>query len=354
MQNMKIKAGLLTALLSISSVFFPVWLSAAEQKEVNLYSARKEKLIKPLLDQFTGQTGIKVNFVTGKADALLKRLQSEGDNSPADLFITTDAGRLHRAKEAGVLQPVESDVLNEVIPENLRDKEGYWFGLSQRARPIFYVKDKVKPEELSTYESLADKKWKGRICIRSSNNIYNQSLVASMIAHNGKEAVETWAKAFVANFARPPKGGDRDQIKAAAAGQCDIAIANTYYYGAMLTNEKDPAQQQAAKAVSLFWPNQHDTAEGKARGVHVNVSGIGMTSAAKHKEAALKLMEFLVNKAAQKWYADVNHEYPVVADVEWSELLKSWGKFKADTLNLSRLGELNTEAVKLMDRAGWK
>jgi iron(III) transport system substrate-binding protein len=340
---------LVAGLLSLS---FALPNIAMADGEVNLYSARKEKLIKPLLDKFTAETGIKVNFVTAKADALLKRLEIEGDNSPADVFITTDAGRLYRAKQAGVLQSVQSDVLKNSIPENLRDPAGFWYGLSQRARPIFYVKSKVKPEELSTYEALADDKWKKRICIRSSNNIYNQSLVASMLGQNASDKnakeVETWATKFVENFAKPPKGGDRDQIKAAAAGQCDIAIANTYYYGAMLNNKKDQKQKDAANAVAIFWPNQD------GRGVHVNISGVAMTKAAKNKENALKLMEFLVNKDSQKWYAEVNYEYPVVADVEWSDMLKSWGKFKADTLNLSKLGEFNSDAVKLMDRAGWK
>ena len=340
---------LLAVLLSLS---FTLPNIAMANGEVNLYSARKEKLIKPLLDKFTSETGIKVNFVTAKADALLKRLEAEGDNSPADIFITTDAGRLYRAQQSGVLQSVQSDILNNSIPENLRDPAGFWYGLSQRARPIFYVKSKVKAEELSTYEDLANEKWKKRICIRSSNNIYNQSLVASMLGQNASDKnikeVEAWATKFVANFAKPPKGGDRDQIKAAAAGQCDIAIANTYYYGAMLNNKKDQKQKDAANALAIFWPNQD------GRGAHVNISGVAMTKAAKNKENALKLMEFLVNKDSQKWYAEVNHEYPVVVDVEWSEMLKSWGKFKADTLNLSKLGEFNSDAVKLMDRARWK
>jgi iron(III) transport system substrate-binding protein len=322
-------------------------LLASASGEVNLYSARKEQLIKPLLDRFTEETGISVNLVTGKADALLKRLETEGRNTPADLLITTDAGRLHRAKDAGVLQPVTSETLDTAIPENLRDPEGYWFGLSQRARPIFYVKGKVDPSELSTYEDLASEKWKGRICIRSSSNIYNQSLVASMIANDGEQQTEAWASGLVANFARPPKGGDRDQIKAAAAGQCDIAIANTYYAGAMLSG-KDEEQKAAAAKMGLFWPNQ------EGRGAHVNVSGVGMTVAAKNSENAMKLMEYLVGEEAQKWYAEVNQEYPVRTGVAWSEILESWGEFKADTLNLSRLGELNGDAVRLMDRAGWK
>ena len=320
---------------------------AMATEEVNLYSARKEALIKPLLDRFSAETGIEVNLVTGKADALLKRLESEGRNSPADLLLTTDAGRLDRAKRAGVLAPVKSRVLEERVPANYRDPEGYWYGLSVRARPIVYVKGKVKPEELSTYEALADPKWKGRICIRSSNNIYNQSLVASMIAANGVEATEQWARAFVKNFARPPRGGDRDQIKAAAAGQCDIAIVNTYYL-AMMLNSKDPAQRKAARRVAAFWPNQD------GRGTHVNVSGIGLTAAARHREEAIRLMEFLASDEAQAWYARVNHEYPVRKDIEISETLKAWGKFKADELNLSLLGKYNAEAVRLMDRAGWK
>jgi iron(III) transport system substrate-binding protein len=320
---------------------------ATAEGEVNLYSARKEKLIKPLLDKFTATTGITVNLVTGKADALLKRLEVEGKNSPADLFITTDAGRLHRAKVAGVLQKVESDILNKSIPSNLRDNDGTWFGLSLRARPILYVKSKVKPEELSTYEALVDDKWKNRICIRGSGNIYNQSLVASMISNIGAEKTEAWAKKFVANFARPPKGGDRDQIKAAAAGQCDIAIANTYYLGKMI-HGKDEAQKKAADVVAIFWPNQ------AGRGAHINVSGVAMTKSAKNKDNAKKLMEFLVSKDPQEWYASSNHEYPVVVSTKWSKTLTSWGKFKADELNLSKLGELNADAVKLMDRAGWK
>lgn len=315
--------------------------------EVNLYSARKEKLIKPLLDNFTKETGIKVNLVTAKAGPLLKRLETEGTNSPADLFITTDAGRLHKAKAAGVLQATTSDILNKAIPSEYRDPEGFWYGLSLRARPIFYVKGKVKSEELSTYEALADDKWKDRICIRSSGNIYNQSLVASMIANIGEEKTQAWANKLVANLGRKPKGGDRDQIKAAAAGQCDIAIANTYYYGSMI-HGKDEKQKEAAAAVAVFWPNQAD------RGAHVNISGVAMTKAAKNKANAQKLMEFLTTKNSQKWYAEVNYEYPVLADADWSETLVSWGKFKADSLNLSKLGELNADAVKLMDKAGWK
>lgn len=333
-------AGALAALIALPT-------AALGQDEVNLYSARKEDLIKPLLDRFTDETGVRVNLVTGKEDALLKRLESEGINSPADLLITTDAGRLYRAKQAGVTQPVESTALDTAIPANYRDPQGHWFGLSLRARPILYVKGKVDPAELSTYEDLADAKWKGRICIRSSDNIYNQSLVASLIVADGAEATERWAKGLVANLARPPQGGDRDQIKAAAAGQCDIAIANTYYLAGMLTS-KDESQRAAAERMGVFWPDQD------GRGVHVNVSGAAVTKSAKHKDSAVKLVEFLASDASQQWYAETNGEYPVRPNVPVSETLSAWGELKADDLNLARLGELNAEAVRLMDRAGWK
>lgn len=321
--------------------------SVAIATELNLYSARKEQLIKPLLDKFTAATNIKVNLLTGKADALLKRMEAEGKNTPADLLITVDAGRLYRAKMMGLFQTIESETLNNAIPAHLRDKDGQWYGLSLRDRPIIYSPDRVKKEQLSSYEDLADPKWKGAICTRSSSNIYNQSLVASMIAANGEEKTEAWAKGLVANFARSPKGGDRDQIKAVAAGQCDIAIANTYYLGKMLKG-KDKNQRKAAKVVSVFWPNQ------EGRGVHVNVSGAGVTATAKNKENAIKLLEFLVNEESQAWYAKVNHEHPVRPGVKMSKLLMKFGEFKADQLDLTLLGENNPLAVKIMDRAGWK
>ncbi|MEA3410284.1 MAG: extracellular solute-binding protein, partial [Pseudomonadota bacterium] len=248
---------------------------------------------------------------------------------------------------AGVLQPVESAVLEDTIPATYRDPEGYWYGLSLRARPVMYVKGRVNPEALSTYEELSSGQWRKRICIRSSSNIYNQSLVASMIESDGEAATETWARGLVANFARPPSGGDRDQIKAAAAGQCDIAVANTYYLGMML-NSRDAAEAQAAEKIAVFWPNQG------GRGAHVNVSGAGVTKAARHREDAVRLIEFLAGEDAQRWYADVNYEYPVRGGMEISETLRAWGDFKADGVNLSRLGENNAAAVKLMDRAGWK
>jgi len=333
--------------LFISSIALLSISVNALASEVNLYSARKEALIKPALKNFTKQTGIKVNLVTGKADALLKRLESEGKNTPADLFITTDAGRLYRAKTANVLQTVSSDKLNAAIPANYRDPEGFWYGLSLRARPIFYVKGVVDPKTLSTYEDLAKDNFKGKICIRSSSNIYNQSLVASMIEAVGVEKTQQWANKFVQNLARKPKGGDRDQIKGAAAGQCDLAIANTYYFGKMLAGKK-AAQKKAAMAMNIFWPNQGD------RGTHVNISGAGVTKYAKNKDNAIRLIEFLSSKESQRWYADINFEYPVRTDVAPSKLLAQWGEFKADSINLDVLGKNNAEAVRIMDRAGWK
>jgi len=315
--------------------------------EVNVYSARKEALIKPLLEQFSKSTGISVNLITGKADALLQRLKIEGKASPADIFITVDAGRLQRAKEAGVLQAIDSAILKKNIPANLRDVDKLWFGLSQRARTIFYAKDRVKPSQLSSYEDLATSQWQGRICLRSSNNIYNQSLVASMIENIGTQETETWAKKMVANLAKPPTGGDTDQLKAVAAGVCDVTIANTYYYG-RLSNSDNASDQQIVEKVKIFWPNQNN------RGVHMNVSGAGVTKFAKHKDNAIKLIEFMSSAQSQAWYAAVNSEFPVLKSAEISTVLQSWGEFTADPIPLNKLGENNRSAVELMDRAGWK
>lgn len=332
-------AASITSLLTLNA---PV-----SAEEVNVYSARKEALIKPLLDKFSAETGIEVNLVTGKADALISRLNSEGKHSPADLLLTTDVGRLVRAKQQGLTQAVTSETLEQHIPVQLRDDDAHWFSLTLRARPIMYAPDRVDPSQLSTMEALTDSKWKGRICIRSSSNIYNQSMIAAMIQQEGEADTLNWAKGLVKNFARPPKGGDRDQIKAVVSGQCDIAIANTYYLAGML-NSADESQQAIASQVKVFWPNQND------RGAHVNVSGAAVTKHAPNREQAVKLLEYMVRTDSQAWYAETNHEYPVRDGVEWSETLKRFGAFKAENIPLYRVGELNADAVKVMDKAGWK
>jgi len=315
--------------------------------EVNVYSARQEALIKPLLDEFTKKTDIEVNLVTGKGDALLTRLVNEGKNAPADLLLTVDAGRLYRAQESGVLQSVNDQTINKLIPEKLRSTDNMWFGLSIRARVLMYAKDRVNKSELDSYESLSDDKWKGRICIRSSSNIYNQSLVAGMIAQNGLEKTENWLQKFTNNFARKPTGGDRDQIKAVAAGECDVAVSNSYYLGHML-NSSDKKQKLAAEKVTLFWPNQKD------RGTHINISGAGVTKHSKNIENAKKLIVFLASDESQRWYANKNNEFPIRDNVEVSPTLKAWGPFIADQMNVSQLGKFNADAIKAMDRVGWK
>ena len=338
------------ALVLLCGAFWaPSVLSTDDGKSVNIYSARKEALILPILERFRDQTGIEFNLVTGKADALLKRLRMEGEASPADVFITVDAGRLHRAKEAGVLQKIGSESIDAAVPAHLRDADGFWVALSKRARTIIYARDRVDATALSTYEGLADPTWKGRICIRSSGNIYNQSLVASMIEASGVEQTEAWAEGLVGNFARPPAGGDTDQLRAVAAGECDVAVANTYYFGRLAASSKEEDQAVAA-ALKVFWPNQ---GEGD-RGVHMNVSGVGITASAQNRDSAIRLLEFLVSPEAQTWYAEVNHEYPVVPGVAASETLESFGAFNEDTLNLTALGANNRQAVELMDRAGWR
>jgi iron(III) transport system substrate-binding protein len=334
------------ALILISLILLSACQPQASE-EVNLYSARKEALMKPLLDAFTLETGIKVNLISSKADALLTRIESEGNNSPADVLLTTDAGRLHRAKTAGVFTEIDSKILDTAIPSQYRDPQNQWFGLSVRARPIMLT-EAATQMEIARYEDLADPRLSKQICVRSSGNIYNQSLVAATIEANGQADTETWAKGLVANFARSPQGGDRDQIRAAAVGQCSIVIANTYYLANMLSDENKADDYQAASKVTVIWPNQED------RGTHVNISGAGVLKAAPNRNNAVKLIEFLASDTAQKLYAEVNFEYPVKPEIELHPILQSWGAFKADTLSLSKLGENNTAAVQLMDRAGWK
>ncbi|TCO78352.1 Fe(3+) ABC transporter substrate-binding protein [Chromatocurvus halotolerans] len=330
-------AAVTTAVLSAGTV----------AETLNIYSARQEALIKPLLDRFSDETGVEVNLVTGSGDALITRLTTEGRNSPADVLLTSDAGRLYRARQAGVLQPVSSDVLTAAIPANLRSPDNLWYGLSVRARVLIIAPDRVNTDELQDYEDLADPQWKGRICVRSSGNIYNQSLVAGMLAQQDSAQTQAWLDGFVRNFARPPQGGDRDQIKAVAAGQCDVALVNSYYLGAMLQSDNDE-ERQAAEQVELLWPNQSN------RGAHINISGAGVTRASEQPDLARQLIEFLVREDSQRWYAETNNEYPVRDGVPHSRLLQAWGDFKADALDVSELGRLNAQAVMAMDRANWK
>ena len=274
-------------------------------------------------------------------------MELEGANSPADVLLTVDVGRLWRAKEADLLQSVDSDVLMRQVPSQYRDSDNQWFAASLRSRVIVYDKERVDPAELSTYEALADPKWRGDICVRSSSNIYNQSLVASLISHNGLDDTETWANGLVENFARSPQGGDRDQIAAVAIGQCQLAIVNTYYFAGMINSTIEDQREQASR-VAVFWPNQD------GRGAHINISGAAVARHAPNPEAAVQLIEYLVSDESQEWYAETNNEYPVREGVPVSETLASWGAFKADGLALEQLGIHNAEAVRLMDRAGWR
>lgn len=316
-------------------------------QEVNVYSHRHYDSDKQLFEEFEKQTGIKVNVVKASADELINKLEMEGQNSPADVLITVDAGRLYRAKSKGLLQPIESEILFSTIPAHLRDAGNEWFGITKRARVIVYDKEKTKPENFKTYESLSDAKAKGKVLIRSSDNVYNQSLLASIIANSDDETAKKWAKGVVANMAREPKGGDRDQIKAIAAGEGTLAVTNTYYLAQMLS-DTDEESVKAAQKVAVIFPNQD------GRGTHINVSGAAVTKYAPNKENAIKLIEFLVSKTSQAVYANEEKEYPIRTDVEMAQILKDWGTFKEDTLSLSKLGENQEKAVIIFDEVKWK
>lgn len=329
---------------------------AAEEKapaEVNVYSARKEYLVRPLLEAFTEKTGVKVNFISDKAGKLIARLKAEGDASPADILLTADVGNLEYARLEGVLQPFTSVPLQQKIPSHYQFDAGndslYWVGLTERARVIVYNKEKISRDELSTYEDLASERWKGRVAIRSSTNIYNQSLLASFIHANGVDATKEWAENIVANFARTPKGGDTDQIKAVAAGEADVAIVNSYYYGRLLASE-DADNQAIISKVGIFFPNQ---GEGE-RGTHVNISGGAVTQSAKHKAMAVELLEFLASDEAQKQYAALNHEFPVVTGIESSAVAQSFGEFTRDDVVLSELTPHREDVIRLFDQVGWR
>jgi len=322
-------------------------LQTAAAEEVNVYSSRHYSTDQALYDGFAETTGITVNLIEAEGDALIERMQAEGDASPADVFITSDASRLSRAVEAGLFQPVQSEALSAAVPENLRHPDGLWFGLSTRVRAIIYAKDRVDPAGIATYEDLADPQWQDRICIRSSSNVYNQSLIASLIATDGLEAAESWAEGIVANMARKPQGGDTDQIKAVAAGECDVAVANHYYLARLIGSDK-PDDNEVASAVGIIFPNQD------GRGAHANVSGGGVAARAPNKDAAVKFLEYLTMPEAQAYFADGNHEYPVVERVKLSPVLEEWGAFKTDDISVDTYGANNADALKAMDRAGWQ
>ncbi len=327
-----------------ASYFSP---SVAQGQVINLYSARHYDTDNAIYTNFTKATGIRVNLVEAKAEELIARIKAEGANSPADLIVTVDAGNLYRAQQEGILQPTRSEILTRVIPANLRDPQGHWYGLTKRARVIVYNRDKVRPQELSTYEDLANPKWKGRLIVRSSSNIYNQSLMGSIIVANGREKAEAWARGLVANFARPPQGNDTAHIQDVAAGAGDLTLVNTYYVARLLKSKK-AADREVVERVGVFFPNQND------RGTHVNISGAGVVKNAPNPADALKFIEYLVSREAQDIFARSNNEYPVVSGTAIDSIVRGFGAFKEDKVNAAEYARLNGEAVRMMDRAGWK
>ena len=320
-----------------------------ESNEVNLYSQRHYSVDELQYKNFTEKTGIKVNVVKANADELIERLKNEGENSPADLFVTVDAGKLYNARESGVLQKIPSEAINKNIREDILDADSYWAPITYRSRIIVYSNERVSESDLSTYEDLASSKWKNRILVRSSSNAYNQALMSSLVANLGSENTEKWSSAVVSNFARDPKGSDRDQVKAIAAGQGDLAIVNSYYIGLLLASEKEE-EINAGNSVSVFFPNQ---GEGD-RGSHINISALGLTKNSPNRRNAIKLIEYLTSEEAQKVYVNNSYEYPANSLVQPSEIVRGWGEFKIDKLNLNALGEYRPEAIKIFDKTGWK
>lgn len=340
--GIKVAAGVVAVLASVFSFSsFAAEDKVAKDDVITVYSSRNEHLIKPLFDRYTAKTGTKIRFITDKAGPLMARLKAEGASTPADMFMTVDAGVLWKASEEGLFQPINSPVLEAAVPANLQSAKDDWFALSIRARTLVYSSDRVKPEDLSTYEALADDQWKGRLCLRTSKKIYNKSLVATMINTLGEEKTEALVTGWVANLAAPPFSNDTKAMEAILAGQCDVTVVNTYYYGRLM--EKNPDA-----ALALFWPNQ------KGRGVHINVSGAGITKNAKNPAAAQKLLEWLASEEAQGDFAGLNQEYPVNKLVKPSPVVAAWGEFVADDINVEAAGRLQAAAVKLMDRAGYK
>ena len=320
---------------------------APEAGELNIYSARHYDTDLALYDRFTEETGIRINLIEGDSDELIARIEREGTHSPADLLITVDAGRLWRAEEKGLFQTVESGILETRIPEHLRHPDGLWFGLSKRARIIIYNKAQGHPEKLDTYADLADPANRGAVCMRSSSNIYNLSLLAALIEHQGTEEAENWARGVVANFARPPQGNDTANIRAVAAGECRISLVNTYYVGRLLGSD-NPEDRAVAEAIGLVFPDQ------QGRGTHVNIGGAGVLINAPNRANAVRFIEFLTGDWAQRAFSEQNHEYAAVPGIEIDSPLNAFGPFREDTLNAAALGRNQPEAVRIFDRAGWK
>ncbi|MDX3929594.1 MAG: Fe(3+) ABC transporter substrate-binding protein [Shinella sp.] len=333
------------AALSLAAAAVATAAPAHADGEVNIYSYRQPDLIKPLLDEFSKETGITTN-VLFLDKGLVERIQAEGANSPADVIMTVDISRLTEAKDAGVTQAVDSEIINKDIPAQYRDPDGNWFGLTTRGRVVYASRDRVQQDAI-TYEELADPKWKGKICTRDGQHAYNIGLISSIIAHKGEAEAETWLAGFRNNLARKPDGGDRDQAKAIMAGECDIALGNTYYVGLMMTNEKEPEQKDWAKAIKVLFPNSDD------RGTHVNISGMAMAKNAPNKENAQKLMDFLASGEAQKIYAEQVYEYPVMPGAEPSEIVKSFGEIKPDTLSLADIAANRKKASELVDKVSF-
>lgn len=341
-----IGSGAAMAAIAAHQFSRPGAVRAQSGGQLNLYSARHYDTDDALYQSFTDRTGVRVNLVEAEADQLIERIKSEGVNSPADVFITVDAGRLWRAQQDNLLEPISSQILTTAVPANLRDPDGHWFGLSKRARVIMYSKDRVNPSELSTYEDLANPKWRRRLLVRSSTHVYNQSLTGSILAARGAQETEEWARGVVANFARPPEGNDTAQIQAVAAGQGDLALTNTYYLARLMKSE-NPEERAIAQQVGAFFPNQRD------RGTHVNISGGGVLRTAPNKAAAVQFLEHLVSREAQEIFAKSNNEYPVVPGTPVDDVVQSLGRFREDELNAAVIGRNNPEALQIMDRAGW-
>jgi iron(III) transport system substrate-binding protein len=320
----------------------------SQDKVLNLYSSRHYQTDEALYSNFTKQTGIKINRIEAGEDPLIERIRNEGARSPADVLVTVDAGRLWRAEQLGFFQPVKSAVLDARIPASLREPNGLWYGFSTRARVIAFNRDKVNPADVQTYESLADAKWKGRICMRSSTNIYNLSLMGAMIDHLGAQKAEAWARAVKANLAQDPKGGDTDQLKFVAAGACDVTISNQYYYARLARSQK-PDEREVAAKVALLFPNQGSF------GTHVNISGAGVMKNAPNRENAIRFLEYLASDDAQRYFAEGNNEWPVVASVRIENpILASFPKFKRDSINVAVFGRNQPDSQKIYDRVAWK